>query len=182
MQKNRVSLLVLASAFFSMLLWGCSEDKASSPPPPSQQPGVVPSPSPSPSPSPTLSACELSGGTITQSSCCQSVGDFPNTCSVGACGCAPDFSHLVLTCSCPDDQCWNGAACVPSSPPVTPAEACENSGGTVTMTSCCLSVGDFPNTCLMGACACSPSSSHMVQTCNCPASTCWNGSSCSGVR
>jgi len=58
------------------------------------------------------------------------------------------------------------------------AAACTASGGTVASATCCLSTGDFPNTCTTGACGCAPSSSHSVQTCNCPSSKCWNGSTC----
>ncbi len=50
-----------------------------------------------------------------------------------------------------------------------PDERCSRSGG---------SVGDFPNTCLPGACGCSPESSHAVQVCQCPASQCFDGKSC----
>ena len=57
-------------------------------------------------------ACAASGGTVTTSQCCQSTGDFPNTCSVGACGCAPASSHSVMTCACPTGQCFDGARCV----------------------------------------------------------------------
>jgi hypothetical protein len=58
------------------------------------------------------------------------------------------------------------------------AAACVASGGTVSTASCCASVTDFPNRCLIGACSCAPSSSHEVQVCNCAGSKCWNGSSC----
>lgn len=58
----------------------------------------------------------------------------------------------------------------------TTDEACVNSGGIVTTDSCCLSVGDFPNTCLIGACGCSPSNSHEVKACDCGAGKCWDSS------
>jgi hypothetical protein len=56
--------------------------------------------------------CLETGGTISTANCCQSSGDFPNTCLIGACGCAPEYSHEVSVCVCPDDMCFDGTACV----------------------------------------------------------------------
>ena len=56
--------------------------------------------------------CVESGGTVSTANCCQSSGDFPNTCLVGACGCAPEYSHEVSVCACPEDMCFDGTACV----------------------------------------------------------------------
>jgi hypothetical protein len=36
--------------------------------------------------------------------------------------------------------------------------------------------GDFPDTCVTGACGCGPGDSHPVRICNCPAGNCFNGS------
>lgn len=58
--------------------------------------------------------CISSGGEIATGMCCNSVGDFPNTCNVGPCGCAPENSHLVNICDCGTDECFNGSICVPS--------------------------------------------------------------------
>jgi len=59
--------------------------------------------------------CTLTGGTIDTSLCCMSVGDFPNRCSVGACGCPPASSHTVQVCACPSGMCFNPASgCVPN--------------------------------------------------------------------
>jgi len=55
--------------------------------------------------------CTASGGTVGTSSCCMSSGDFPNSCLVGACGCAPANSHTVQVCTCPTGQCFNGMSC-----------------------------------------------------------------------
>lgn len=52
---------------------------------------------------------------------------------------------------------------------------CEKSGGTVESRSCCESVGNFPNLCLVGPCTCSPENSHEVLVCQCPEGFCWNG-------
>jgi hypothetical protein len=59
-----------------------------------------------------------------------------------------------------------------------PEAGCLASGGTVGAAVCCLSVEDFPNTCLVGACGCSAENSHGVKTCSCPAGSCFNGTSC----
>jgi hypothetical protein len=61
--------------------------------------------------------CSNTGGTPMTALCCQSVGDFPNTCLVGACGCAPESSHEVLVCACPEGQCFEpGVGCTAYSP------------------------------------------------------------------
>jgi hypothetical protein len=52
--------------------------------------------------------CEKTGGTVELRSCCESVGNFPNLCLVGACTCLPENSHEVLVCQCPEGFCWNG--------------------------------------------------------------------------
>jgi hypothetical protein len=57
-------------------------------------------------------------------------------------------------------------------------QACINSGGELTSTSCCLSSDDFPNSCLIGVCGCSPISSHEVKFCDCGENMCFNGISC----
>jgi hypothetical protein len=56
--------------------------------------------------------CVESGGTVSTANCCQSSGNFPNTCLIGACGCAPEYSHEVSVCVCPDDMCFDGTMCV----------------------------------------------------------------------
>jgi len=53
-------------------------------------------------------------------------------------------------------------------------QACINSGGTITTQLCCKSANDFPNTCLIGACGCSPDNSHQVKVCNCGEGKCWD--------
>jgi heat shock protein HslJ len=58
--------------------------------------------------------CTRSGGTVGTASCCGLVGDFPSTCLLGACGCAPDSSHEVQACQCPPGRCFDGKSCVPS--------------------------------------------------------------------
>ena len=51
---------------------------------------------------------------------------------------------------------------------------CEQTGGTVELRSCCKSVGNFPNLCLVGPCTCLPEDSHKVLVCQCPEGLCWN--------
>lgn len=59
-----------------------------------------------------IAQCENSGGTVVQSICCKSVGNFPNTCLIGACSCSSDNSHTIKVCQCPQGECWNGNACI----------------------------------------------------------------------
>jgi hypothetical protein len=56
--------------------------------------------------------CIQSGGTVSTALCCQAVESFPNTCTIGACGCAPDASHEVAFCICPTNTCFDGESCV----------------------------------------------------------------------
>jgi|GEM_PF-2289597 len=55
-----------------------------------------------------------------------------------------------------------------------PETLCLSTGGTVGTGNCCLATGDFPNTCLPGPCSCSPSNSHEVRVCDCPADHCFD--------
>jgi hypothetical protein len=57
-------------------------------------------------------------------------------------------------------------------------QTCINSGGTVKTSLCCNSASDFPNTCLIGACGCSPTNSHELKTCSCPEGKCFDGNKC----
>ena len=71
----------------------------------------------------------LWGGNVTSLLCCGSVGDFPNTCLIGACGCSPSNSHEVKACDCGEGRCWdsNKFKCVnTSSTNATITEAINN--------------------------------------------------------
>jgi len=75
-------------------------------------------------------ACIDSGGIQTTAICCAGGGFYPNTCNVGACGCAPENSEEVVICQCPTGFCYNEVECVPDgsvgaplSTPVTPPVA-----------------------------------------------------------
>ena len=57
-------------------------------------------------------ACLKSGGAIAMSSCCLAASDFPNSCNIGACGCAAENSHRIKTCDCGESKCWNGKKCI----------------------------------------------------------------------
>jgi len=98
---------------------------------------ATPAPTPedipiTPAPTPEgVTTCVNSGGTVENAMCCAGIGDFPNTCLLGACGCGPFDSAMVLVCQCPDGQCFNGNVCeaigpaptipapVPTNPPPT---------------------------------------------------------------
>ena len=62
------------------------------------------------------------------------------------------------------------------------AALCTSSGGQITSTSCCTNQGDFPDSCLVGACGCSPASSHTVATCTCPTGSCFSTNTGCGPR
>lgn len=51
---------------------------------------------------------------------------------------------------------------------------CIDEGGTVKTQLCCNYTEDFPDTCLIGACGCSPDNSHEVKVCDCGEGKCWN--------
>jgi hypothetical protein len=53
-------------------------------------------------------------------------------------------------------------------------QGCVASGGTVTTAMCCATAPDFPDTCAIGACGCSPQSSHDVGFCDCGAGACFD--------
>jgi len=61
-------------------------------------------------------------------------------------------------------------------------KSCLNSGGTVSTSSCCQATDDFPNTCLIGACGCSPTDSHQVKVCDCGDGKCFDGSECIAIQ
>ncbi|VVB67735.1 Virginiamycin B lyase [Candidatus Norongarragalina meridionalis] len=110
---------ILFALAASLLLFGCLTPQPAPTPTPAVAPTATLSPTATPvitSPSPTASAAELgciaSGGTVTTANCCTSITeDFPNSCAIGACGCAPEYSHPIRICGC-GDKCFNGTACV----------------------------------------------------------------------
>jgi hypothetical protein len=55
---------------------------------------------------------------------------------------------------------------------------CVSSGGTVVTKMCCESASDFPNTCVIGACGCSPTNSKETKVCDCGSGKCFDGTAC----
>jgi len=68
-------------------------------------------------------------------------------------------------------------AIAPGPQPTEQEKVCLDSGGTITTGICCKSTGDFPNTCLIGACGCSLGNSKEVKICDC-GDGCWDGTKC----
>lgn len=60
----------------------------------------------------------------------------------------------------------------------TQEQACIDSGGIVTIASCCKSSNDFPSSCLIGACGCALENSHEVKACDCGEGKCFDGEKC----
>lgn len=60
-------------------------------------------------------------------------------------------------------------------------QACSDSGGTVSTSTCCKATSDFPNLCLIGPCGCAPEHSHEVKICDC-GNDCWDGTKCTQVQ
>jgi hypothetical protein len=56
----------------------------------------------------------------------------------------------------------------------TPEDRCLASGGSIEMRLCCGQVGEFPTTCAVGSCSCSPASSEMTFVCACPEESCFD--------
>jgi hypothetical protein len=56
--------------------------------------------------------------------------------------------------------------------------ACTRAGGTIVRRQCCTSAPNFPNTCAIGACSCSPANSAPLDVCQCPAGECFDGEAC----
>jgi hypothetical protein len=118
--------------------------------------------------------CLDSGGEVGRAMCCIGVGDFPDTCAIGACSCAPMDSEEVEVCDCGPDMCFDGTRCVA----MDPETGCLDSGGEVALAMCCIGVGDFPDTCAIGACSCAPMDSEEVQVCDCGTEMCFDGAVC----
>lgn len=59
--------------------------------------------------------CVASGGSVFTTLCCSGTPEFPNTCQIGTCGCAPQFSRSVTACDCGEGRCFNRTQrrCVP---------------------------------------------------------------------
>jgi hypothetical protein len=81
------------------------------------------------------------------------------------------------------NHCPARAAAVSVSPSAQGLAAlCTSTGGHVATAMCCNSAPDFPDSCLTGACGCSPSNSHSVATCVCPNRGCFSTKTGCGAR
>ncbi len=92
----------------------CIPDRPQRPHPPHNPTGPHPVHAPHQPHQPGRSAeqgCLDSSGMVGIGLCCGSVGDFPNTCAIGACGCGPGASHEVRVCDCGDGRCFDGRRC-----------------------------------------------------------------------
>ena len=65
-------------------------------------------------------------------------------------------------------------AAIDATPAVDAGSLCMSTGGTESTSLCCKSASDFPDTCKVGACGCSPGNSHTVQSCLCPVNECYD--------
>jgi hypothetical protein len=101
--------------------------------------------------------------------------DFADTATPDPSECIDIMCPAVYTCI-GEPACVDGLCALVDRP--TPEANCVASGGTLGLASCCLSTGDFPNTCMIGPCGCSPTSSHEVQMCFCPEGQCFDGTRC----
>ena len=66
--------------------------------------------------------------------------------------------------------------------PANSEKGCTLSGGTIGTSLCCKLTSDFPNSCAIGACGCSPANSREVKTCACGEGQCFNGRKCEAVK
>jgi hypothetical protein len=69
--------------------------------------------------------CAEEGGTLSSTLCCSTVDDFPDTCNLDDCGCAPNSSRVVKTCYCGEGRCFDGNGCIAE---VTDFDTCVSAG------------------------------------------------------
>jgi len=97
--------------------------------------------------------------------------------------------HPKNICKCPAGYVQEGDVCnptcyygtpkclspsIPCNSSVSIEDLCAASGGTVRTQLCCKAVDEFPNTCLIGGCGCSPTDSKEVKVCDCGENKCWD--------
>jgi hypothetical protein len=153
----------------------------------------TPLPTPTATPTPCIDTVLCIIGSHWSPTACQCVPDNPSPtpcvdtvlCIIGfhwspaQCACVPDRPHSPHMPNGPHPVHVPHAPHLPGS---SAARGCLDSGGTVTSSTCCAGVGDFPNTCLIGACGCAPNASHEVRVCDCGDGRCFDGASCTGSR
>jgi endo-1,3-1,4-beta-glycanase ExoK len=97
--------------------------------------------------------------------------------------CVPDSPTPHPACMVGYHYDDNAGTCVPDSQPTQPDSlSCLQSGGHVVTKMCCKSTSDFPKTCVMGACGCSPDNSKETKVCDCGAGKCFDGTSCVDIE
>ena len=126
-------------------------------------------------------ATDTGGVTCVSGSGVYQPGDVIPMSSCTTCRCLPDGSVGQCTGLCTPD-----AGPVPrdtAGMDTSPSDAggllalCLSTGGQVSQSLCCGSAGSaasFPNSCLTGACGCSPANSTLVDTCLCPHNGCFD--------
>jgi hypothetical protein len=151
----------------------------------------TPLPTPTATPTPCVDTVLCIIGSHWSPTACQCVPDNPApTPCVDTVLCIIGFHWSPERCTCVPDQphsphAPSGSRPVhvphaPHSPSIAAERGCVDSGGTVTSSTCCAAVGDFPNSCLIGACGCAPDASHEVRVCECGAARCFDGVTCTG--
>ena len=95
--------------------------------------------------------CLATRGKVDSNLCCNSVGDFPDQCLVGPCGCAPANSHQVRICVCQPGTCYlPGRGCVGSDCTIGQDQTCNDNPF----------ISSLHGTCVAGAggtrCVCNP--------------------------
>jgi hypothetical protein len=98
----------------------------------------------------TKVTCQQNGNTY-------QVGETTAYSECTTCVCQADGQLGMCTGECPADASTNN-----------PADLCTSTGGQLTKSLCCQSASDYPNSCLTGACGCSTTNSHTINTCSCP--------------
>jgi hypothetical protein len=87
---------------------------------------------------------------------------------VTSCVCLSDGSIGRCTGACPEDAGSDGGGDAIADPDGgSLASACLATMGQIESGLCCTSATDFPNTCAVGACGCSPANSHTISQCAC---------------
>jgi len=145
----------------------------------------------------SLAALFLSAGcaqTNPPKACTEEARLCPDGTAVGRVGPNCEFAPCpnMTNCTCPQGYVQEGDVCTPACYYSTPKclmpsilcnatqktleQACINSGGNITTKLCCKLITEFPDTCLIGACGCSPDNSHEINACNCGTGRCWDSS------
>ncbi len=61
---------------------------------------------------PHVTLCTSTGGSVVTAKCCSASSDFPDTCGVGGCSCAPAYLKDIQKCECGAGKCFSaGTGC-----------------------------------------------------------------------